>query len=224
MATDRIIIRKNANMQQVIDWSEKLKGVAIELPFDEAEIEFQEELILLHFKRDEMPGIVNFTMSVLNEQAGSYIAVCGWRANMETGEREVENYTPGERAQLLSMILAADGTINKCMAKFKALMLFTVYYREDIERTKTINRSATKRDKNSKRKGSQRKPLTIRRYTIDNEMFSELPAPKKQWHGYKESFGVRGHYRSTKTGKTIWVRPYQKKGISDKKKPNEFVL
>lgn len=58
---DRIVVRTIADMQRVIDWSKELRGMAIELPFPEGEIEFEEELILLKF-RDEGANVVWFEM------------------------------------------------------------------------------------------------------------------------------------------------------------------
>lgn len=49
---DKVIVKTNTDMQRVIDWSEKLTGMAIALPFTTADIEFQDELITLRF-RDE---------------------------------------------------------------------------------------------------------------------------------------------------------------------------
>ena len=39
---DKIIVKANTDMQRVIDWSEKLTGAAIALPFATADIEFQD--------------------------------------------------------------------------------------------------------------------------------------------------------------------------------------
>ena len=222
---DKIIVRANTDMQRVIDWSEKLTGAAIALPFATADIEFQEELITLRF-RDEGSPIVAFEMFFMKEGGTEQLKIASWKSNLEDNHLEDLKINVGDpiRKAQMSMILAQDNTIWKCVSKFKALMLFATYYREDVERTKTVHRTTTKRSKGGKRNGSQRKSLTIRRYTISNSMLEELPAPKKEWHGYKSTFSARGHYRKTKTGKVIWVRPYSKKGIADKKTDREFIL
>lgn len=123
----------------------------------------------------------------------------------------------------LGMIIASDDTVSKCVRKFRALMLFAAYYREDITRTRVITRTGgTKKRSNGKR--SNKRPLTVRRYTIGSEMLSELPAPKKEWRGYSESFGVRGHFRHYRDGRTVWIRPFTKLGRNEKKSDREYIL
>lgn len=215
---DRIIVRTIADMQRVIDWAEVLTGMAVELPFPEGEIEFQEEELLLKFA-DEGAPMVSFEMWTHGTK------VVSWRSDLSSGEiPELHIAAEGTRKVEPAMLLASDNTVAKCVRKFRSLMLFAAYYREDIARTKTVERRDTgvKVRKNGKR--SNRRPLTIRKYTIGAEMLGELPAPKKEWHGYRESFGVRGHYRRYKSGKVVWVRPYEKKGRDDKRGDREFIL
>lgn len=215
---DRIVVRTNPDMQRVLDWADELTGMAVELPFPEGEIEFQEEELLLKFE-DQGSPFVGFEMWT----HGNKIVV--WRSDLSSGDiTELHVSGEGEAKIGLSMVLASDNTVAKCVRKFRSLMLFSAYYREDIERTKTVSRtdSAPKKRKNGKR--SNKRPLIVRRYTVGAEMLSELPAPKKEWHGYRESFGVRGHYRKYQSGKVVWVRPYTKKGLADKKSDREFIL
>lgn len=217
---DRIIVKTMADMQRVIDWSQELKGMAIELPFPAGEIEFQEELILLKF-RDEGSNVVSFSMWIRKDE---YAKVCEWRYDF-AGDKCLELHIAGvpENKMSLGLLLVSDDTVGKCIRKFRALMLFSAYYREDIQRTKVVTRTGgTKKRGNGKR--SNRRPLTVRRYTIGSEMLSELPAPKKEWHGYAESFGVRGHFRHYKDGKVIWIRPFTKLGRNEKKSDREYIL
>lgn len=222
---DRIVVKRNADMQRVIDWSQELHGMTLELPFSEGEIEFQEEELMLRF-RDEGSPWIGFTLHVgknPDEQIDGmdYRKCCEWRCNMEDGGVE-DLHILGSRRAELGMLLAQDDTIGKCVRKFRALMLFAVYYREDIERTRCVERRSVGRSKRGTRSAVRR--LTIRRYTISDEMLGELPAPKKEWHGYAESFGVRGHFRHLRSGAVVWVRPYEKKGRRDKKQDKEYVL
>lgn len=213
---DRIIVKTNADMTRVMDWAEELRGMAVELPFPEAEIEFREEDIVLKF-RDEGQGIVWFECMMVGRK------VVEWRSNLETGDiPELKIAAEGEKKAKMAMILASDNTIAKCVRKFRSLMLFSAYYREEVQRTKVVERKSVNPKKQSKR--SNRRMLTVRRYTISEDMLGELPAPKREWHGYRESFGVRGHYRRYKSGKVVWVRPYEKKGLADKKSDREYIL
>lgn len=221
---DRIIVRTNADMQRVLNWSEKLRGMTLELPFPEGEIEFLEEMILLKFW-DEGNCIVGMELWIRRRVDEEYLKVAGWRWDATTGEYpELQIAGDPEKKLKLGMLLATDNTVAKCVGKFVAIMLFSAYYREDIQRTKTVSRTSVGTKKPKKGKKSSRRMLTIRRYTIGSEMLSELPAPKREWHGYAESFGVRGHYRHYKNGKVVWVRPYTKKGRMDKKSDREYIL
>lgn len=222
---DRIIVKTTADMQRVIDWSAKLTGMATELPFPEGEIEFVEELILLKF-RDEGQSVVAFELWIHRDAETEYACTCDFRYDF-SADKTVELHIHGrpEAKPTLAMLLMSDDTVGKCVRKFRAIMLFAVYYREDIERTKKTERIVRQRKKskgNGKR--SNKRPLTVRRYTIGGELLSELPAPKRVWHGYNESFGVRGHYRTYKSGKTVWVRPYTKKGKAEKLSDREYIL
>ena len=217
---DRIIVKTVSDMQRVIDWSEELRGMAIELPFPEGEIEFEEELILLKF-RDEGANVVRFEMWIRKDE---YAKVCDWRYDF-VSDKCLELHIAGvpEKKMELGLLLVSDDTVGKCIRKFRALMLFSAYYREDIQRTKVVTRTGgTKKRSNGKR--SNRRPLTVRRYTVGSEMLRELPAPKKEWRGYAESFGVRGHFRHYRDGKVVWIRPFTKLGRNEKKSDREYIL
>jgi hypothetical protein len=201
---DKIIVRTNADMTRVIEWADRLTGVPVKLAFPEAEIEFQEEEILLRF-RDEGESVVWFEA----EMAGR--KVVEWRSNLETGEiPELRVVAEGEKKAKLSMLLAMDNTVAKCVRKFRSLMLFATYYHEEVQRTKVVSR-IEKPGKNRKSgKRSNRRMLTVRKYMIGEEVLSELPQPKRKYEKHTESWGVRGHYRTLRSGKTVWVRPYTK--------------
>lgn len=206
---DRIIVRTNADMQRVIDWADRLVGAQIKVAFPEAEIEFQEEDIVLRF-RDEGESLVWFEA----EMAGR--KVVEWRSNLNTGGiEELRIAAEGEKKIGLSLLLARDNTVAKCVRKFRSLMLFAAYYREEVERTKVVSRVA-KPGKNRKRSSGGKRMLTVRKYTVGGEMLNELP---RKYERHTDSWGVRGHYRTYKSGKTVWVRPYtkgEKVGRSDR--------
>ena len=213
---DRIIVKSNADMQRVIDWADKLKGVPVNLAFPEAEIEFREEDILLRF-RDEGESVVWFEC----EMAGR--KVVEWRSNLETGDiPELHVNGVGETKAKLSMILAMDNTVAKCVGKFRALMLFAAYYRKEVERTRVVSRIEKPGKKRSGKKNNRRM-LTVRKYTVSEELLSELPQPKRKYEKHTESFGVRGHYRTYKSGKVAWVRPYTK-GNAEGRNDREYYL
>jgi hypothetical protein len=188
-------------------------GAQIKVAFPEAEIEFQEEDIVLRF-RDEGESLVWFEA----EMAGR--KVVEWRSNLETGEiPELRVNAEGEKKVGLSLLLARDNTVAKCVRKFRALMLFAAYYREEVERTKVVSRVAKPRKSGSPRKGGKRM-LTVRKYTVGGEMLNELP---RKYERHTDSWGVRGHYRTYKSGKTVWVRPFVK-GNAEKRNDKEYFV
>ena len=207
---DKIIVRTNADMTRVIDWADRLTGVPVKLAFPEAEISFEEEEILLRF-RDEGESVVWFECVMAGRK------VVEWRSNLETGDiPELHVSGEGDKKVKLSMILAMDNTVAKCVRKFRSLMLFAAYYREEVERTRVVERKNLGVKKRSSGKRSNRRMLTVRRYTIGSEVLSELP---RKYERHTDSWGVRGHYRTYKSGKTVWVRPYtkgEKVGRSDR--------
>lgn len=211
---DKIIVRTNADMQRVIDWADRLTGVPVRPVFPEAEISFEEEDILLRF-RDEGESLVWFEA----EMAGR--KVVEWRSNLETGGiEELRVAAEGEKKAQMSMLLMMDNTVAKCVRKFRALMLFAAYYHEEVQRTRVVERKnlGTKNRKNGKR--SNRRMLTVRKYTIGSEVLSELP---RKYERHTDSWGVRGHYRTYKSGKTVWVRPFVK-GNAEKRNDKEYYV
>lgn len=211
---DRIIVRTNADMTRVIEWAARLEGVPVKLAFPEAEIEFQEEDIVLRF-RDEGESIVWFECLMDGRK------VVEWRSNLETGDiPELHVAGEGDKKVKMSMILAMDNTVAKCVRKFRSLMLFAAYYREEVERTKVVSRIEKPGKKRSNGKRGNRRMLTVRKYTVSEELLSELP---RKYERHTDSWSVRGHYRTYKSGKTVWVRPFVK-GNAEKRNDKEYFV
>ena len=227
---DRIVVKTNADMQRVIDWAKELYGLTIVLPFSQGEIEFREEEMLLKF-RDEGTPLVSFELWLCKnyhdfaDDADSDWQKCvSWKCDMTNrGISALHIHANGENRIAIAGLLAQDDTVGKCVRKFRALMLFAAYYREDVQRTRVVSRVESGKHGNKKKRDNTRM-LTIRRYTIGSEMLNEPPAPKHVWKGYAESFGVRGHYRHYKNGKIGWVRPYEKRGRNEKRRYKEYIL
>lgn len=214
MIVDKIIVRTNADMQRVIDWADRLVGAQIKVAFPEAEIEFQEEEIVLRFK-DEGSGIVWFAAEMVG------VKVVEWRSNLDDGDiLDLRIAAEGEKKIGLSLLLARDNTVAKCVRKFRALMLFASYYKEEVERTKVVERRSIQKKRSGSGKRSNKRMLTVRKYFIDEEILSELP---RKYERHTDGWGVRGHYRHYKSGKTVWVRPYTKGELS-KRDDREYYL
>lgn len=214
---DRIIVRTNADMQRVIDWSAKLTGASVKPMLPEAEIEFLEEDIVLRF-RDEGESVVWFECKMAGRK------VVEWRSNLEDGSiPELRIAAEGEAKVKMSMILVMDNTVAKCVGKFRALMLFATYYHEEVKRSAVVERTVKPGKNRKSGKRSNRRMLTVRKYVIGEEMLSELPDVKRRYERHTESWGVRGHYRTYKSGKTVWVRGYTK-GDPEKRVDLEYYV
>lgn len=213
---DKIILKSIADVMRVADWASELHGLAVELPFTEGELISEEEETTIRF-REVAPGMVEMEFLIHGDKK-----IVSWMYDLDTGVvTEVRIEGTGEQKIALGMILAQEDIVGTCVRKFRAVMLFAAYYREEVQRTKRVSRTGGSGGGNGKRK---RRPLTLRTYTLSGDMLRELPPPKKIWKGYQESFGVRGHYRRYRSGKVIWVRPYEKKGRLEKKADREYVL
>lgn len=200
---DKIIVRTNDEMQKVIYWAESLNNDPIKMPFQKAEIEFQEEGILLRFQQVD-DSIIFFECETKGHK------VAEWTSNLNNNEiTNLRVNATGERKAALCLLLANDNTVAKCIKKFKSLMLFATYYKEEVERTKVIERKCINQKKTKSRKAGKR-TLTTRKYIITDEILSELPPEKRTYKKHAKNFSVRGHYRTLQTGKTVWIRPYIK--------------
>lgn len=216
---DKIIVKSVADILRVADWASELHGLAVELPFTEGELISEEELNMIRF-REVAPGMVDMELWIHATEDAPYKKLVSWLYDLRNGTvTEVRIEGTGEQKMILGMAIAKEDVVGISVRKFRAVMLFAAYYREEVQRTKRVSRTGG--GGNGKRK---RKPLTLRTYTLSGDMLRELPPPKKLWKGYQESFGVRGHYRRYQSGKVIWVRPYEKKGRLEKKSDREYVL
>lgn len=220
---DKIIVRTNAAMQRIMDWTKTLENVPMQVAFDEGEIEFVEELELLKFRKED-DGFVGFELWIHSTEDTEFAKLVSWRVPTDAWEfLDVKIEGSGLQKAELGMMLARYEVLPKTVAKFWGLMLYSVYYREEVERTKVVTRTAGKPRKNGKR--SNKRMLTVRKYTVSEELLSELPVdqPKRKYEKHTESFGVRGHYRTYKSGKTVWVRPFVK-GNAEKRNDKEYFV
>lgn len=214
---DKIIVRTNADMTRVIDWASKLQGVPVKMAFPEAEIEFQEELITLRF-RDEGESVVWFEAEMDGHK------VVEWRNNVETWDvLDLKIAAEGERKAMMAMLLMKDNTVDKCVRKFRALMLFAAYYHEEVQRTKVVERKSVGGKNRENGKRSNKRMLTVRKYMIGEEVLGELPDVKRRYERHTDSWGVRGHYRTYKSGRVVWVKGYTK-GDPGKRSDKEYYV
>lgn len=213
---DKIIVRTNAQTEAVMEWSKEYEGEPMMLAFPEGEIEFREEFSLLKFKDVGAPW-VRFELWIHGTDNAEYARLVSWRTDLDEWKFEDVSVAGEGMAKVeLSMMLSKYDILAKSVAKFCGIMMVAVHHREEVERTKVIERRV--KPGKSRGKSGGRRMLTVRRYSLPEV----LEHRKRKYTRPTESFGVRGHYRHYKSGKTVWVHPYTK-GSGDRK-DREFYL
>jgi hypothetical protein len=97
------------------------------------------------------------------------------------------------------------------------LVFFTEYKNEVFIKQKKIT-STVKKNQQNKRKNKSKSKRVVRltkvvyELEVDESQKETLikEKPKRQYERHIEAWTVRGHWRTTKTGKRVWVRPHVK--------------
>jgi hypothetical protein len=142
--------------------------------------------------------------------AGVY--VCNYRydpKSQKIGELIFPATLSKEKRKAAQMILAADRTPYKEALKFHSLMCFVTHYRNCIETADRKEKHISSSHKKRIQRSGGTTPL-ITTYRIDNRPIPAHPGAKRQYTKPTEQVSVRGFYRTTKTGKRVWVRPFTK--------------
>lgn len=214
---NKIIIDTIEKTEKIIQWYEAnkqwLDNEEFRIPIPSALVELPEEEIKFYY---EQKGVF---VRIYLYMAGAY--VCNYQYDPQTKESGSVTYPPGlsrDKRAAMQILLIVDNTLRKEALKFHSLMCFAAHYRNCIE----IKEQKEKHISNRQRKRIQRSngvtPL-ITTYRIDN---LPIPAHQKGKRNYTkptEQVSVRGFYRTTKTGKRVWVRPFTK--YNEKSKNNK---
>lgn len=101
-----------------------------------------------------------------------------------------------------------------------AIMNYMEFYKDERDRVSTQkNRiTHTKEFKNKKKKS---RTITTTVYRIHPKPEKVSAIDKRNYQRMTESWLVRGHWRITKNGNKVWVRPYLK-GDKSPREPNEY--
>ena len=157
---DRIVVRTNAAMRKIMDWVRGMEELELRLPFAEGEIEFVEELSLLKFRAED-GDTVWLELWVHGEVGAEYLELVSWRVRMDTWEfLDVTIAGSSMQKAQLGILLSRHEVLPKTVGKFRGLMLYSVYYREVVERTKVVERRSKG---GNHRKGGNRRMLTVRK-------------------------------------------------------------
>lgn len=204
---NKIIIDTNEKVEKIIDWYEQnkdwLDAEEFRIPIPSALIELPEEDIKFYYESEGVFARLHLYM------AGVY--VCNYRydpKSQKIGELIFPAALSKEKRKAAQMILAADRTPYKEALKFHSLMCFATHYRNCIETTEQKEKRISHKHRKILRRSGGATPL-ITTYRIDSR---PVPADGTKRHYTKpiEQVSVRGFYRTTKTGKRVWVRPFTK--------------
>lgn len=204
---NKIIVDTIEKTEKIIEWYQQNKDwldvEEFRIPIPSALVELPEEDIKFYYEQEGVFVRLHLYMG------GVY--VCNYRYDPKTQEIENIVFPAGlskEKRKVARMVLAADRTPYKEALKFHSLMCFATHYRNCIETTEQKEKRISHKHRKSLRRSGGATPL-ITTYRIDSR---PIPADGAKRHYTKptEQVSVRGFYRTTKTGKRVWVRPFTK--------------
>ena len=204
---NRIIVETNEKMDKIIDWykqNEKwLSETEFHLPIQSALIEFKEELMSIAYEPDGRKIRIYVFPDGIYAFNFSYDPI-----TKEIGERIWKPSIPKEKRHLLSVIESTDRTAWKSAFKFHALMCYAANFREYIEVSDKKEKWLTGKQKARIKRTGGTIPL-ISTFRIDNRDIPNISG-KRQYTKPTEQVSVRGFWRTLKSGKRVWVRPFTK--------------
>lgn len=204
---NKIIVDTIGKTEKIIEWYQQnkdwLDAEEFRIPIPSALVELPEEDIKFYYKQEGVFVRLHLYMG------GVY--VCNYRYDPKSQEIENIVFPAGlskEKRKVARMVLAADRTPYKEALKFHSLMCFATHYRNCIETTEQKEKRISHKHQKKLRRSGGATPL-ITTYRIDSR---PIPADGTKRHYAKptEQVSVRGFYRTTKTGKRVWVRPFTK--------------
>lgn len=215
-ALDRILVKSNARMQQIIEWyianQDYLESQPFVMPFkqglvclEEEDIDFSFEtisesdvLIKIYFGRKEFPSLAfhyNPIKDIIKEKDWNI------KKNIQITE-------------MLKTLEAIDRTCKKEAFKYRVLMYYAAYYKNEIVIDKAAETRLSKRERKSlKKKTTGPIPLVRNTYIIEANEDSlkkpVKPADPESKHPYTKpdhEVKVRGYRKKNGT----WVESYSR--------------
>ena len=217
---DRIIVESNEKMEKVIQWylsnKEWLDNVPFHSPVPSALIELREEEIEVFYEPFEEDSVMMYIWM----QNHTYI--CKYLYNPHThhiGDPQFPDRLSEEKKRLMLAILKGDNTLYKESLKYHALMCFAAHYENVVEvsEKKRNSISKTKARKIARKSGREVSLYsTVYKLSGSDTIDKAIASAPRHYTKPTESVSVKGHYRTLKSGKRVWVKPFTKY----KDKPN----
>lgn len=210
---DRIVVETNAKMDRIIKWYEEnrewVDDIEFHSPIPSGLIDFQEEDIKLAYEPE------NQLVRMYLYMGGAY--VCSFKYDPHTRKPGKPFFPPGlseDKQGAALMILGMDNTLWKCAFKYQALMNFAAHFKNVVEVSERKRNSLTKHQ--AKRLGRLEKrevslyTTTYKLTNVESTIDGTPPPAKRKYTKPTSEVSVRGFYRTTKTGKRVWVRPFKR--------------
>lgn len=220
---DRIIVKSDARMNEIIDWyfdnADWLNKEIFRAPMESGLIIMEEAEIGIGFE-SQQDGMIKLSLYLKNSDVETVTWLYRSASAKIFGERfYVEFFAINNQSQKKLDFYSRQVSVG--MLVYHALMLFAAYYEEIVEVDAKQNVMRTRHEA-KKLRTNPKQPLNLVRKTYVVKDFTQKDLHK---HGEKRKYTkpehevqVRGYYRTYKSGKRVWVKPFSRyKGNSGKK-------
>lgn len=211
---DRIIVSSNEKMGKIIQWylenQSWIDKEEFQSPLESGLIVLEEEGIEVAF---ESKGAV--VELAVYPNTGNIPAMI---YDYDPVSKTYSNYRfpahlTRERRQMLKAVSLVDRTDYKEAIKYHSLMMFAVYYQEIVWLDESKNEHRTKHEAKRMRKVTGQ-PLSLIKKTYIVKEFSEKQlmarGEKRSYTKPDREVQVHGFFRTSKNGKTSWVKPFSR--------------
>ena len=223
---DRIIVSSNEKMEKVIRWyldNQKLLDIGgFHAPMESGLIVLEEENIEVMFesKENDTTEIKVYPLGI-DTPALTY----DYHPNSKSfsNYKFPDNISPQKR-MIMQMVAKQDRTDYKEAIKYHSLMMFSVYYKEMIPEDTSQRKPRTKHE--AKRIKAKGKPLQLAKKTyilskIEEEKLTEC-GEKRPYTKPDHEVQVKGFFRTSKSGKRSWIKPFSRYKDRGTKKRRDY--
>lgn len=222
---DRIIIGTKDKMEHIVSWyaraKRKLERYELRMPFDEGVIELTELSICIYFKRMSGSEIRLCLYVDKSDRSRVYALLYDPKTDTYAVDDELCDHTV---ATMFDIVFS--GSENSVPMCFKAVMAAMIYHKDDIM-PKTVRTKSERKAHGKAKKKRSSKPTTKRIYVLTDIEAKEdngSDAEKRAYTKPDTEVHVRGHWRTYKNGKRVWIEPFDKYKGKKKKDPNNYIL
>lgn len=225
---DRIIVETNKKMGKVIQWyqdnQEWLDKEEFQAPMESGCIVLKEEELEVTF--ESKGDIVELAVY----PRGVSIPALTWDYNPVAKKYSNYRYAPHlspQKKKLMQMALVHDRTDFKESIKYHSLMMFSTYHKEVVIVDESQSRTRTRHEAKKLRKSSdQPLPLVRKTYVVtdfENDSL-RMPGEKRSYTKPDREVSVKGFFRTSKSGKRSWVRPFTRYKDKGNKKNRDYKI